>query len=112
MPSAAVGDVQNTPFPLDIQWEPTREIASGKLSAEAWVNSSTVQRRKYIQKGASALMNPPKESSRGKLTGGKPASSRKLDELNAKIQDMQLEIDILKETIDVLKKTSASVKCP
>ena len=75
----------------------SNEVGYSTASIYAW-------RRKYIQKGASALMNPPKERSRGKLTGGKPASSRELDELNAKIQDMQLEIDILKETIEVLKK--------
>lgn len=47
-----------------------------------------------------------------KTDRGKPASSRELDELNAKIQDMQLEIDILKETIDVLKKDPGISKVP
>lgn len=83
----------------------SNEVGYSTASIYAW-------RRKYIQKGASALMNPPKERSRGKLTGGKPASSRELDELNAKIQDMQLEIDILKETIEVLKKDPGISKAP
>ena len=60
-------------------------------------------RRKYIQKGAVALMNPPNERGRGKLIEGKAASSQESDELKSKIQDMQMEIDIMKETIDVLK---------
>lgn len=83
----------------------SNEVGYSTASIYAW-------RRKYIQKGASALMNPPKERSRGKLTGGKPASSRELDELNAKIQDMQLEIDILKETIEVLKKDPGISRAP
>jgi putative transposase len=70
------------------------------------------RRRKYIQKGAAALMNASNERARGKLTEGKAASSEELDELKAKIQDMQLEIDILKKTIDVLKKTPASTRVP
>jgi putative transposase len=56
-------------------------------------------RRKYIQKGAAALMNASNEQARGKLTEGKAASSEELDELKAKIQDMQLEIDILKKQL-------------
>lgn len=83
----------------------SNEVGYSIASIYAW-------RRKYIQKGASALMNPHKERSREKLTGGKPASSRELHELNAKIQDMQLEIDILKETIDVLKKAPGISKVP
>ena len=43
-------------------------------------------RREYIQEGASAIMNPPKERSTEKLIGGEPASLRKLEALNAKIQ--------------------------
>ena len=61
-------------------------------------------RKTYIQKGASALMRPPKEKARGKLKEGQPASSKEIDELKAKIKDMELEIDILKETIAILKK--------
>lgn len=49
-------------------------------------------------------MRPPKERARGKLKEGQPASSKEIDELKAKIQDMELEIDILKETIAILKK--------
>lgn len=51
-------------------------------------------RKIYIRKGASALMRPPKERARGKLKEGQPASSKEIDELKAKIQDMELEIDI------------------
>jgi putative transposase len=47
-----------------------------------------------------------------RLTEGKAASSEELDELKAKIQDMQLEIDILKKTIDVLKKDPGVNKSP
>ena len=61
-------------------------------------------RRKYIQKGTSALMNSPRECQRGKLVEGQPTSSQDIDELRLKLADMQLEIDILKETIDALKK--------
>lgn len=74
----------------------SNEIGYSTASIYAW-------RRKYIQKGAAALMNPPNERGRGKLIEGKAASSQEIGELKAKIQDMQMEIDILKETIDVLK---------
>ena len=50
-------------------------------------------RRKYIQKGAAALMNPPNERGRGKLIEEKAASLQEIGELKAKIQDMQTEID-------------------
>ena len=81
----------------------SNEVGYSTASIYAW-------RRKYIQKGAAALMNSSNERSRGKLTAGEPASSKELDELKAKVQDMQLEIDILKQTIDVLKKTQASTR--
>ena len=35
---------------------------------------------------------------------GQPSSSKDLDDLRLRMQEMQLEIDILKDTIDVLKK--------
>lgn len=47
----------------------------------------------YIRKGASVLMRPPKERARGKLKEGQPASSKEIDELKAKIQDMELGIE-------------------
>lgn len=79
------------------------EVGNSKASIYAW-------RRKYFQKGAAALMNPSNERSRAKLTAGEPAPSKELDQLKAKVQDMQLEIDILKQTVDVLKKTQASTR--
>ena len=81
----------------------SNEVGYSTASIYAW-------RRKYIQKGAAALMNPPNERDRGKLIEGQAASSQGIGELQAKIQDMQMEIDILKETIDVLKKTKASTR--
>lgn len=75
----------------------SNEVGYSTASIYAW-------RRKYIQKGAAALMNPSNERSRGKLIEGNAASSQEIGELKAKIQDMQIELDILKETIDVLKK--------
>lgn len=74
----------------------SNEVGYSTASIYAW-------RRKYIQKGAAALMNPPNERGRGKLIEGKAASSQEISELKAKIQDMQMEIDILKGTIDSLK---------
>lgn len=81
------------------------EIGYSKASIYTW-------RKKYIQKGAVALMNPSDGRPRGKLTEGNSASSKELDELKAQIQDMQLEIDILKETIVVLKKDPGINKTP
>lgn len=60
-------------------------------------------RKKYILKGAAALMSS-NDDPRGKLPEGKPTSTKDVEHLKAQIQDMQLEIDILKETLDVLKK--------
>ena len=70
------------------------EIGYSKTSIYTWW-------KKYIRKGAAALMNPCADRARGKLTEGQPASSKKSDELKAQVQDMQLEIDVLKATIDV-----------
>ena len=75
----------------------SKEIGYSTASIYAW-------RRKYILKGTTALMNSPKEHNRGNLPEGKPASSAEIDDLKAKLTDMQMEIDILKETINVLKK--------
>lgn len=70
----------------------SNEVGYSTASIYAW-------RRKYLQKGAAALMNSSNERRRGKLAAGEPAPSKELDELKAKVQDMQLEIDILKQTI-------------
>lgn len=83
----------------------SNEVGYSTASIYAW-------RRKYIQKGAAALMNPPNERRRGKLIEGNAASSQEIDELKTKIQDMQLELDILKETINVLKKDPGINKSP
>ena len=83
----------------------SNEVGYSTASIYAW-------RRKYLQKGAAVLMNSFNERRRGKLTAGEPAPSRELDELKAKVQDMQLEIDILKQTIDVLKKDPGINKTP
>lgn len=81
----------------------SNEVGYSKASIYVW-------RHNYIQKGAAVLMNPSYERSRGKLTAGRSAPSKELDELKAKVQDMQLEIDILKQTIAVLKKAQASTR--
>lgn len=49
-------------------------------------------------------MRASNERARGKLIEGRQGSSQEIDELKAKIQDMELEIDILKETVEILKK--------
>ena len=46
----------------------------------------------------------PKDRPRSKLDPGDVSSSKEVDDLRSKLQDMQLEIAILKETINVLKK--------
>lgn len=74
----------------------SEEIGYSRASIYTW-------RKKYILKGATALMNTG-DDPRGKLPKGEPISSKEVEQLKAQIQDMQLEIDILKETLDVLKK--------
>lgn len=59
----------------------SNEVGYSTASIYAW-------QRKYIRKGAAALMNPSNERGRGKLIEGKAASSQELGELKAKIQDM------------------------
>lgn len=83
----------------------SNEIGYSTASIYTW-------RKRYLQKGAAELMRPSKESARGSLKEGTPASFMELEELKAKMQDMQLEIDILKETIDVLKKDPGISKIP
>lgn len=79
----------------NVQWV-SEEIGYSKASIYTW-------RKKYILKGAAALMNAG-DDPRGKLTEGEPASSEEIEKLKSQMQDMQLEIDILKETLEVLKK--------
>jgi len=74
----------------------SEEIGYSRASIYTW-------RKKYILKGATALMNTG-DDPRGKLPEGEPVSSKEVEQLKAQMQDMQLEIDILKETLDVLKK--------
>ena len=56
----------------------SNEVGYSTASIYAW-------RRKYIQKGAVALMNSSNERSRGKLTVGESAPSKGLYELEAKV---------------------------
>jgi transposase-like protein len=74
----------------------SEEIGYSRASIYIW-------RKKYILKGAIALMDTS-DDPRGELPEGKPSSTKDIEQLKAQIQDMQLEIDILKETLDVLKK--------
>lgn len=74
----------------------SEEIGYSRASIYTW-------RRKYIQKGAVALMNTG-DDPRGILPKGEASSSLEVEKLRAQVQDMQLEIDILKETLEVLKK--------
>ena len=61
------------------------ETGYSKASIYTW-------RKKYIQKGASALMNPHNERKRGTLIEGTASSSKEIDELKTQIKDMQLEL--------------------
>lgn len=74
----------------------SEEIGYSRSSIYTW-------RKKYILRGASALMNKD-DDPRGKMIEGAPASSKELEQLKTQVFEMQLEIDILRETIDVLKK--------
>lgn len=74
----------------------SEEIGYSRSSIYIW-------RKKYILKGAAALMNYD-DDPRGELPEGEQSSSKEIELLKSQIQDMQLEIDILKETLDVLKK--------
>jgi len=71
----------------------SEEIGYSRASIYTW-------RKKYILKGATALMNTG-DDPRGKLPNGEPVSSKEVEQLKSQMQDMQLEIDILKETLDV-----------
>lgn len=74
----------------------SEEIGYSRASIYTW-------RKKYILKGATALMNAS-DDPRGKLPEGESASFAEMEKLKSQMQDMQLEIDILKETLEVLKK--------
>lgn len=74
----------------------SEDIGYTRASIYAW-------RKKYLQKGAVALMND-KNIQPETLKEGSAVSNTKVEELRAQMLDMQLEIDILKETINVLKK--------
>ena len=74
----------------------SEEIGYTRSSIYTW-------RKKYMQRGAAALMNP-KDDPQGIVPEGEQASSQEVDKLRTQIQNMQLEIDILKETLDILKK--------
>ncbi|MDD3224630.1 MAG: IS3 family transposase [Clostridium sp.] len=74
----------------------SEDIGYTRSSIYAW-------RKKYLQKGAIALMNN-KNIQPETLEEGSASSNAKVEELKAQMLDMQLEIDILKETINVLKK--------
>lgn len=72
------------------------EIGYSRASIYVW-------RRKYLERGVIALMNP-EDDPRGELTAGIACSSQEITVLKAKLRDMQMQIDILAATIDVLKK--------
>ncbi len=77
------------------------EIGYSRSSIYIW-------RKKYILKGAAALMNHD-DDPRGELPEGRQSSSKEFELLKSQIQGMQPGTDILKETLDVLKKTPASI---
>ena len=77
------------------------------VSSEVGYSTASIYqwRKKFLQKGVVALMNPSNERPRGPLFPGKLSiDSEAFDEMKTKLQDMQLELDILRETIHVLKK--------
>lgn len=97
--------------PLELKLEALRrcfELGEDVQSVSKEIGYSTASiytwRRKYIVKGSMALMNSPKEHTRGSLLEGHSFSTAELDALKAQLLDMKMEIDILKETINVLKK--------
>ena len=61
------------------------EIGYSRASIYIW-------RRKYLQKGMAALMNPNNDP-RGKLSPGEVSSTKGIDALRMQIQDMQMEIE-------------------
>lgn len=74
----------------------SEEIGYSRASIYIW-------HKKYILKGAVALMNTNYDP-RGNLPEGIPASSPEVEQLKRQMQEMQMEIDILKGTLDALKK--------
>ena len=72
------------------------EIGYSRASIYNW-------RRKYLQRGLVALMNPS-DDPREELVPGTFSATEDIAELKAQVQEMQMQIDILKETIiDALK---------
>lgn len=57
-------------------------------------------RKKYLQRGAAAMIND-KNIKPNTLTEGSAAAAPELAQLQIQIRDMQMEIDILKETINL-----------
>lgn len=80
----------------------SEEIGYSRASIYNW-------RRKYLQRGLVALMNPS-DDPREELVPGTFSATEDIAELKAQVQEMQMQIDILKETINVLKKTPASIR--
>lgn len=74
----------------------SEEIGYSRASIYNW-------RRKYLQRGLVALMNPS-DDPREELVPGTFSATEDIAELKAQVQEMQMQIDILKETINVLKK--------
>lgn len=74
----------------------SEEIGYSRASIYNW-------RRKYLQRGLVALMNPS-DDPREELVPGTFSATEDIAELKAQMQEMQMQIDILKETINVLKK--------
>ncbi len=67
----------------------SEEIGYSRVSIYTW-------RKKYILKGAAALMNM-NDNPRGKLPQGEQVSSKTVEQLKAQMQDIQLEIDVQKK---------------
>ena len=80
----------------------SKEIGYSRASIYNW-------RRKYLQKGLVALVNPS-DVPREELVPGTFSATEDIAELKVQIQEMQMQIDILKETINVLKKVPASIE--
>lgn len=80
----------------------SEEIGYSRASIYNW-------RRKYLQRGLVALMNPS-DDPREELVPGTFSATEDIAELKAQMQEMQMQIDNLKETINVLKKTPASIR--
>lgn len=74
----------------------SEEIGYSRASIYTW-------RRKYLQRGLIALMNPL-DAPREELIPETASATEDIAELKAQLRKMQMQIDILEETINVLKK--------